>query len=51
MPTIASRDEAVSRTAMLCEIINLLYIGAASVAVKEFGFFFLLLTFNYVGVA
>lgn len=37
MHTIASRDETMSRTAIRCEIINLLYICAASVAVKELG--------------
>jgi len=38
MHTIASRDEAMRRTALLGEIIDLLYIGVASVAVKEFDF-------------
>ena len=37
MHTVASRDETMSRTAILCVIINLLYVGAASVAVKELG--------------
>ena len=37
---------------MLCEIIDLLYIDVASVAVKELGAFLcVLLTFNFVGVA
>lgn len=38
MHTIASRDEGISRTSLLGEIIDLLYIGEASVAVKEFDF-------------